>query len=533
MSSAPDPPTAEDAARELRLALARLDAHVANTPLAVIEWDGEFRTVRWNEQAERVFGWTAAEVLGKRPFDWRFVLDEDRARAQELMTQVARDQKSQNLQRWRNYTKSGALVWCEWHNSILRDAGGQIVSILSLVLDVTDRTSTAEALAVSEARVRAALGSAKMLAWDLDLHTNRWHTTADLTDFYGLPRGPDYSDAANALAAVHPDDVPVVLAGRSRAIATGEPLAYDFRGAVPVADGSARWFQTRGQMLRDATGAPRQLVAVTTEITDQKRADEERAALNRQLEDARRWESLGVLAGGIAHDFNNILTVVMGSAALARRGMPEQGPTARYLDQIERASGRAADVCRQMLAYAGRAVPTGTRADLVAVAREAAAHVALSAPQLSIRFEFPTDLPAARVDPAQARQLVLNLLTNAAECGAPQVVVKGERDDVPDTASDSGFRLAPPPGAYVVLTVSDTGPGMTAEVRDRMFDPFFTTKFPGRGLGLAAVLGIARAHKGGIRAVTAPGRGTSVSVYLPLADAAAPRSPLHAPRPAV
>jgi signal transduction histidine kinase len=85
----------------------------------------------------------------------------------------------------------------------------------------------------------------------------------------------------------------------------------------------------------------------------------------------------------------------------------------------------------------------------------------------------------------------------------------------------------------VVLTVSDSGPGMTAEVRDRMFDPFFTTKFPGRGLGLAAVLGIARAHKGGIRAVTAPGRGTSVSVYLPVADAPAPRSPLHEPRPAV
>jgi two-component system, cell cycle sensor histidine kinase and response regulator CckA len=529
MSSAPET-TGSDAERQLRLAYQHLAAHVDNTPLAVIEWDREFRVVRWNGQAERVFGWSASELVGKRLGEWRFVHDADadavRAGAAELL--AGRNPRSTRTNR--NYTKSGAVVWIEWHNSIEYDDAGGVASVLSLALDVTERRATTEALAVSEARVRASLDSAKMLAWDLELETNRWHTTADIPDFYGLPRGPDYTDARNALAAIHPDDVPAVLAGRARALESGEPMAYEFRGAVPAADGGPRWFSTRGQVVRDATGAPRRIVAVTTEVTDQKRADADRAALNRQLEDARRWESLGVLAGGIAHDFNNILTVVMGSAALARRGLPVSGPAAGYLDQIEQASRRAADVCRQMLAYAGRAVAIGTRADLAAATREAA----LAAPRgPAVRLEFDPHLPAVRGDPAQVRQLALNLITNAVECGAPEVVVSGDLEEVPDAASDAGFRLAPPPGRYVVLTVTDTGPGMPAEVRDRMFDPFFSTKFTGRGLGLAAVLGIARAHKGGIRVVTVLGRGTSVAVYWPVLADGPPRSALHAPRPAV
>jgi two-component system, cell cycle sensor histidine kinase and response regulator CckA len=340
MSSAPDPHAAGDAARELRLVLARLEAHVANTPLAVIEWDHAFRVVRWNGHAERVFGWTAAEVVGKRFGEWRFVHDADAEVVARGAADLIAGRKSQSTRTNRNYTKSGAVVWIEWHNSIEYDEAGRVASVLSQALDVTASRAATEALALSEARVRAALDSAKMLAWDLELETNKWHTTTDIPDFYGLPRGPDYTDARNALAAVHPDDVPAVLAGRARALETGEPMGYEFRGSVPAADGGPRWFRTRGQVVRSAAGAPVRIVAVTTEVTDQKRAAAEREALDRQLQDARRWESLGVLAGGIAHDFNNILTVVMGSAALARRGVPH-GPAAGYLDQIEQAGRRA------------------------------------------------------------------------------------------------------------------------------------------------------------------------------------------------
>ncbi|MBN9117724.1 MAG: PAS domain S-box protein [Planctomycetes bacterium] len=530
-SPAPPPstPTAAETAGQLRLAEQLLLAHVENTPLVVTEWDHEGRLSRWNAQAERVFGWAAAEVLGTKLLDCPFVLEENRELAERLRADAAAGQ-ARSVVTVANRTRAGALVWCEWYNSVLHDAAGR-PSVLSLALDITERRATAEALALSQARVRTALDGAKMLAWDLDLVADRWETSADIPDFYGIERGPDYTSPEQALRAVHPDDVETVLAGRRRAIETGEPMRYTFRGRVPTPDGRPRWFSTRGQVLRDGAGRVVRIVAVTSDVTERKRAEEERETLNRQLQDAQRWESLGVLAGGVAHDFNNILTVVLGSAGLARRGLLPGSPAVNYLDQIEQACRRAAEVCRQMLAYAGRAHGSGTRTDLPALVRESAPLLDIPAAHATVRLDLDDPLPPVRADPAQVRQVLVNLVTNAAEATgrAGEVVVRAHAAEVPEGTSDADLQLAPPPGRYVVLTVTDRGPGMSPEVRARMFDPFFTTKFAGRGLGLAAVLGIVRTHKGGIRVSTAPGLGTTVSVYWPAAHDPAPDASVPVP----
>ena len=165
---------------------------------------------------------------------------------------------------------------------------------------VEDRLrATVEQLARSEARIRAALVRARMICWDLDHTTHLWETTVDLSDIYALPSGVDYSNQpAVALAAVHPGDVPVVLAGRQRAIETGEPMRYEFRGRVPGPDGMPLWFSTHGQVLPRCQRKPLRLVAVTTDVTERKRAEAERETLNKQLQESQKWESLGVLAGG-------------------------------------------------------------------------------------------------------------------------------------------------------------------------------------------------------------------------------------------
>ncbi len=540
---APIPPltgATPDTERQLRLANQHLAAHVENTPLAVIEWDHDQRVVRWNAQAERMFGWAAAEVIGRSVREWRFVHEDDLPTVERRVGEMYAGRAACGRSPNRNYTKSGGVVWAEWHNSALYDESGKMASVLSLVLDVTAYRDTAEELAHSRARVRAALDGAKMLAWDMDLVADRWETTVEIPDFYGLPPGPDYSIPEHALRAVHPDDVPAVLAGRQRAIETGAPMAYEFRGRAPAADGGPRWFSTRGQVLRDDTGRPVRIVAVTTDVTERKRTEEQREALNRQLRDAHKWESLGVLAGGVAHDFNNILTVVLGSANLARRGLPANSAADAYLDQIEHSCRRAAEVCRQMLACAGRTQGGGGRLDLAPLVREAAPLLSERAGPTAVRYELAADLPPVHADPAQVRQVLVNLVTNAAEAlaGAPgDIAVRAFAADVPDGDPDGTFHLAPPPGRYACLAVSDTGPGVAAEVRARMFDPFYSTKFTGRGLGLAAALGIIRAHKGGVRVESAPGLGTAVTVYWPAAAPLAPvvpgggAPPRVAPRP--
>jgi signal transduction histidine kinase/CheY-like chemotaxis protein len=428
--------------------------------------------------------------------------------------------------------RTGREVWVRVHGVPRREPDGAVVWT-GLATDISDLMAaevrlreTVDELARGEARMRAVLDGARMLGWDLDLVANNWETTADPAEFYGLPLVPDHPDPE----AVHPDDVPTVLAGRRRAIETGGRMRYEFRGRTPAPDGSPRWFTTRGQVLHDRDGKPVRLIAVTTDVTERKRAEADRDALNRQLLDTQKWESLGVLAGGVAHDFNNILTVVLGSAGLARKGMPPFSPAVPHLDQIEQACRRAADLCRQLLAYAGRGQVVAAKTDLNQLIQGSAALLGVpAAKSATVRFDLAADLPPATADAAPIRQVLVNLVMNAAEAlgdVAGEVVVSTRSVEVgPDPTT--GYHLPPPPGRYVRLAVSDTGPGIPADVQPRMFDPFYTTKFAGRGLGLAAVLGIMRAHHGAIRVVTGPGKGTTVETLWPVvaAEPAAPAAP--------
>jgi PAS domain S-box-containing protein len=511
-------PNASETEKELRRAYQQLATHVENTPLVVIEWDSELRVTRWNTRAEQVFGWTFEEVAAKNPLEWEFVYEEDRVPVTALLQRILNGQQPQSVMLNRNYTKSGKVIWCEWHNSVVYDETGKMVSLLSHTLDVTEQRTAAEQLVRSEARMRAALDGARMLGWDLDLVHNKWETTVDIPDFYGVPRGPDYKDPEVALHAVHPADVPIVIAGRRHAIETGEPLRYHFRGRIPNADGSFRWFATRGRVLYDKDGKPVRIVAVTSDITERKREEAEREAIQLQRRESQKWESLGVLAGGVAHDFNNILTVVLGSANLARRGLPVNSPAVAYLEQIESSCRRAADICQQMLAYAGRNQTGSVRYDVSQLVRESIPLLQEPAKPANLRYELDHRLPLAVIDAGQVRRVLVSLVANAAESyggKSGEVIVQTTAVEFGENANHAAFQLAPAPGQYVCLAVTDRGSGISDEVRSRMFDPFYSTKFTGRGLGLAAVLGIVRAHRGALSVESAVGQGTRVCTYWP------------------
>lgn len=516
-----------------------LAVHLGNTPLAVIAWDRDGRVQRWNDQAERLFGWSEAEALGRYTFEIAPPHPDDLATVTELVRDMLAARRPRAVLKNRNLTREGRVVWCEWYNSILFDDRGEPASSLSLVLDVTERVTAEQALLWGETRLRQVLQGAGMLAWDWDFVARRVFATADIGEFFGMPGGTDYTAADSAMRVIHPEEQSAVKAAVLESVRTNTDFKIEFRGSAPGRDGSERWFSTRGRTLLDPGGKPTRIVAVTADVTERMRAEREQDALGRQLLDAQKWESLGVLAGGIAHDFNNILTVVLGSASLAQRQLPTGSPATPYLEQIEHAAQRAAALCREMLAYAGRGPAPGGTTDLPRLIRESHALLEVStARHARVRYDLADGLPAVRADDDQVRRVLVNLVMNAGEAVGKdgEVVVRTALAEITGDEPAEDYRLAPAPGVYVKLSVTDNGPGITPEAMGRLFDPFFTTKFPGRGLGLAAVLGIVKSHGGGIRIDTAAGRGTTFEVYWPPAEpvaALADRRPDPSPSPRV
>ena len=271
---------------------------------------------------------------------------------------------------------------------------------------------------------------------------------------------------------------------------------------------------------RDPDGQPIMFSTVARDITDLKAAERVRLEAERNLLQAQKLESLGVLAGGIAHDFNNLLTTMLGNATLARLDTPAGSAAEKSIHQIELAALRAADLCRQMLAYSGRGKLSTTLVDFNTLVRDTTHLLHASTSKKSVlAFELAPDLPAVHGDATQLSQIIMNLVINASDAiGDTAGRIEIRTGVVPaDRAYLAGAYLAPSlePGAYVYLEVSDNGCGMTAEVQARIFEPFFTTKFTGHGLGLSAVLGIARSHRGAIKVDSAPGRGTTFRFLLP------------------
>ncbi len=262
------------------------------------------------------------------------------------------------------------------------------------------------------------------------------------------------------------------------------------------------------------------LVSVSQDISDVKRAEEQRLKMEKQLQQVQKLESLGVMAGGIAHDFNNMLMGILGNAELARLDITAESTVNHYLNQIETAAKRLADLTNQLLAYSGRGRFVIKTVDMSRLVNELSELLkTVVSKQAIMRLQLDNDLPAVEADVTQMRQLIMNLITNASDALDDQPgtinVSTGATEVDPAYLAETFIEEELPSGLYVHLEVSDTGMGMDKATRAKIFDPFFTTKFAGRGLGLAAVLGIIRGHKGAIKVYTEPGKGTSVKVLLP------------------
>jgi len=247
------------------------------------------------------------------------------------------------------------------------------------------------------------------------------------------------------------------------------------------------------------------------------------------MREAQKLESIGLLAGGVAHDFNNLLMGILGNASLALDMLGAHDHSTRdAIEDVVRATERAAELTRQLLAYAGKGRFVVGPADLSSLVRELVPLIQASIPRkVRLILQLANDLPGIEADKAQLEQLAMNLIINAGEAiegdGTVTVTTFVRRIE----PADRGLFLSDHElsGSYVTFEVRDTGMGMDDETRQRIFDPFFSTKFLGRGLGLSAALGIVRGHKGAIRVESAPGRGTTFEVIFPAGDAVPTRPP--------
>ena len=281
-------------------------------------------------------------------------------------------------------------------------------------------------------------------------------------------------------------------------------------------------FDITSSPLFDEEGKITAYVHVMRDITERKHAEEERQNLERQFQHTQKLESLGVLSGGIAHDFNNILTIILGHCYILKEYSESDNDRNSHLQMIESAANRAADLCRQMLAYSGRNPLLQTEFSFWMLVDEIVKMLTAAINKnVTIKVDMKHDLPMMVGDSSQIQQVIMNLIINASEAigennGTITVVLK-KTTIHPEKPETDYFGSKILPNSYACLEVSDTGCGMSEETKQRVFEPFYTTKFAGRGLGMSAILGIVKAHNGTLQLTSTPDVGTSFKVYIPFA----------------
>jgi PAS domain S-box-containing protein len=388
--------------------------------------------------------------------------------------------------------------------------GGQVVGRVGTYRDISESVRTAAALEQHRAFLEKAQEVAHVGSWVVELDgsgTLGW--SAETHRMFGVSQAEFPGTSAAFFGFVHPDDLAAVRRAGEEAINAGTP--YDIDHRIVRADGEVRWVHERADIVRDASGAALRMIGTVQDITDRRRLEE-------QLRQAQRLEAIGRLAGGVAHDLNNALTTIAGYTELALGTLDERHPARPDVQEIRRAAERAESVTRQLLAFSRKQL----LAPRVFSLNESVANLGrllerLIGNDIQLHTALGDDLPSIYGDPGQIEQAILNLAVNARDA-----MPDGGRLTFDVAAVDVDEALARthqpmPAGRYVVLSVADTGHGMTPDVQAHIFEPFFTTKDIGKGtgLGLAMVYGTVQQSGGFIFVDSDPARGSTFRLYFP------------------
>ncbi|MGD0091049.1 MAG: PAS domain S-box protein [Planctomycetota bacterium] len=479
-------------------------------------------TIRfWSEGATALYGWPANEAMGQttdallrtqfpQPFEAIMaVLGRSGVWSGDLV----------------HRTRDGRQVTVQSHWVARRDAQGKLVEILESNVDVTRRKQAEEALRESGERLAGIIHSAMdgIITVDESQRVVLFNPAAEK-----MFRCPAAAALGAPLGRFIPERFRQAHEGHVRRFGeTGETTRrMGTLGQVCGLRADGEEFPCEAAISQVLVGGQRLFTVVLRDITERQKAEEERRQLEGRALHAQKLESLGVLAGGIAHDFNNILQAILGNTELAAYQLASSSPARPYLQNMESACRRAAGLCQQMLAYSGKGRFVVEALGLNDVVRDMThiLEVAISKKAV-LKYNLADNLPAIEADANQVRQVFMNLITNASEAlgeaNGVIAVTTGALEVEQAYLAETYVAENLPAGLYVYAEVADSGCGMKPEVKQRMFEPFFTTKFTGRGLGMAAVLGIMRGHRGAIKVYSEPGKGTAIKVLFPASKKAA------------
>lgn len=494
-----------------------LDLALRAAVMGVWEWEIATERIKWAGEHAALFGIPIEEFDGTIDAVEARVHPEDREQYMESFRRTVQENPDFDSI-YRIVRPDGSIRWMHSYGKLIRNEDGKPERIVGTTRDITERKKTEDALRESEHRFRSFVENAGEIVYALTPEGIFSYVSPNWTEFMAEP--PEMAVGRSYESYVHPDDVPLCHQFLENILKDkGRPNRVEYR--VIRKDGECRWHTSTASLHRDKSGLPVSFVGIARDITDYKRAEEERERFQVQLRHAQKMEVVGTLAGGVAHDFNNLLQAVIGYTQILLMDKKKNNPDLPRLNAIRHAADRAADLVRQLLTFSRKADTDLIPLDLNREVEHARQILESTIPKMiDIVIRLTGDLWMIKADPVQIEQIILNLGTNAADAMPDGGKLFIETENITLDEEYARSHLGAEPGTYVLLTVSDTGHGMDKETIEHIFDPFFTTKEIGKGtgLGLASVYGIVKSHGGYIMCYSEVGQGTTFKIYLPATE---------------